>query len=385
MNAQFSHPQNQPGFQATHQSEQELARRYGFEISNQSIQLRQVSSEEAIYIQMYPLLNGPDVSLNRQLWKKLARTNVWQRTSKDREPLSIEVHENKGLPPKPIGWYVPAESPQQLEDSYPATLWGLQFVPAGEVKILQAGAMTEHEPLLMKCLDSRRQIVVVDLLVECARNSKLAELDSAVASLSALPLPAGYFDCVYNNNVLEHLYNNVDDVLSEIHRVLKTNGVFSFVLPIETNISNPDRIFQDKNLGKSLNWWLVDPSHPWKTDLYDINYRLKQAGFDNIRFAFRSNDLAAFAKRNREIEPRKSILIRLLKMAYLAFEESLFFHELESRMRSLLHLYRGMAYRTKIRKLLGLPNRHDETLQVLVRARKAAKQSKYNISDQNEE
>ena len=372
MKPRFALKKNRLGFQATRQSEQDLARRYGLEISNQSIQLCKISSEEAAYVQTYPLLNGPDVSLNRQLWKKLTCTDVWQRTSRDREPLSIEVHEDRILPPQPIGWQVPAESAQQLKDSYPATLWGLQFVPAGEVKILQAGSMTGHEPLLMKCLDSQRRIAVIDLLFWCTQNTKLVGLDSAVASLFALPLPTEYFDCVYNNNVLEHLYNDVNDALSEIRRVLKANGVFSFVLPIESNISNPDRVFQGENLGKSRNWWLVDPGHPWKTDLHDINYRLRQVGFENIRFSFRSYDLETYAKRKRELQPRKSALVRLLEIAYLAFEESLFFHELESRMRSLLHLYRGMTYRTKIRKLLGLRNRQIETLQVLVVAQKKA-------------
>ena len=154
----------------------------------------------------------------------------------------------------------------------------------------------------MKCLDDSRKILVIDLLSDCARNIKEAGLETCVASIFALPLLGESFECVYNNNVMEHLYNQVDSAIIEIHRVLKPGGIFSFVMPIEANPSNPDLEFQTRNLGKSRNWWLVDPGHPWKTDLYDINSRLKKSGFQNIRFAFRIEEAQYYARsRNRDI------------------------------------------------------------------------------------
>ena len=57
-------------------NDRELVKQYGIEISDRSVELRDMSSKEAEYIQTYPLLNGPDLSLNRLLWNKLTRTDV---------------------------------------------------------------------------------------------------------------------------------------------------------------------------------------------------------------------------------------------------------------------------------------------------------------------
>ena len=355
-----------PAFRSANVSDRELAEQYGIEISERSVELCGISPLEAAYIQTYPLLNGPDLALNRLLWSRLASMDVWKVATREREELRIEVQEAAMLPPFPNGWRVPGESVRELHTAYAATLWGMQFVPEGPLRILQAGSMAGHEPTLMKCLDGSRKILVIDLLVACARNAREAGLETSVASIFALPLRSESYDCVYNNNVMEHLYNHVDSALTEIHRVLKPGGIFSFVIPVETNPSNPDLAFQLHSLGKSRNWWLVDPSHPWKTDLYDTSYRLKKAGFHNIRFAFRVEDIQGYKSRQKGRLVRRSLFSRLLEKSYLAFEESLFFHELEARMRKLLHVYRFLAYRSKLRDWLGLPNRHVETLQVLV-------------------
>ncbi|MBI5300717.1 MAG: class I SAM-dependent methyltransferase [Chloroflexi bacterium] len=352
-----------------------MADRYGLRFSSHSVQLKEITAEEAMYIQMFPLLNGPDLERNRSLRQKLAHPHVWEKFHRDHERLTIQVHEEQDLPPQPADWHVPTESTEQLKAAYPATLWGLQYVSIGSARILQAGSMAGHEPLLMRCLDPHRKIVVVDLLHECARTTRNAGLDSVVASLFALPMPTEYFDCVYNNNVMEHLYNDADMALREIHRVLKTGGLFSFVIPLEANESNPDLLFQMNNLSKSRNWWLVDPGHPWKTDLPDINFRLKETGFEDIRFAFRAQDLEAFRKRKHQAKPHRSWVLHLVEVAYLAFEESLIFHELESQTRRLFHFYRGMSYRLKIRSALRLRNRQAEMLQALVVARKKSASS----------
>lgn len=360
-------------FESTLINDRELAKQYGIEISARSVELSGISSKEAEYIQTYPLLNGPDLALNRLLWNKLTRTDVWQVSTCKRDELSIELQEVVTLPSFPETWRVSVRSAQELQIAYAATLWGIQFIPEGPFRILQAGSMSGHEPTLMKCLNDSRKIVAIDLILDCARNIKKAGLETCNASIFALPLLSESFDCVYNNNVMEHLYNQVDSAIIEIHRVLKAGGIFSFVMPIESNPSNPDLEFQTRNLGKSRNWWLVDPSHPWKTDLYDINYRLKKYGFQNIRFVFRNEDVRLCARRRNRIIHRSTLFLRLLQKLYLVFEEDLFFHEIESRARKYLHFYRFMAWRQKLHDWLDLPNRHIETLQVLVFAQKRSK------------
>lgn len=353
-------------FDSTVIDDRELAKQYGIEISNRSVELRGMSCKEAEYIQTYPLLNGPDLSLNRLLWNKLTRADAWQVSTCKRDELWIELQEIATLPAFPYAWRVPGKSVQELQKAYAATFWGIQFVPEGPLRILQAGSMAGHEPTLMKCLDDSRKILVIDLLLDCARNIKEAGLETCIASIFALPLPGESFDCVYNNNVMEHLYNQVDSAIIEIHRVLKPGGTFSFVMPIESNPSNPDLEFQIRNLGKSRNWRLVDPGHPWKTDLYDINSRLKKSGFQNIRFAFRIEDAQYYARRRNLNILRSPLFLSLVQKLYLAFEENRFFQEIESRARKYLNFYRFMAWRQKLRDWLGLPNRQIETLQVLV-------------------
>jgi SAM-dependent methyltransferase len=286
--------------------------------------------------------------------------------------LCIEVQQAHALPPFPDAWQLVGKSLSELQKAYERTLWGVQFVPQGPLRILQAGSMAGHEPALMRCLDFSRSILVIDLLLDCARNSKEIGFEASVASIFALPMYSETFDCVYNNNVIEHLYGRVDAAFIEIHRVLKPGGIFSFVMPIETNPSNPDLAFQTSNLGRTRNWWLADPTHPWKTDLYDIHYRLKTAGFQNIRFAFRNEDIENYRQLKESRNRRRTFFSRVLEKLYLAFEESLFFQELESDARKLFHFYHFKSFRRKIPDWLGLPNRHIETLQVLVFAEKAS-------------
>tara|TARA_B110000211_G_scaffold157380_1_gene178297 strand:- start:3373 stop:4134 length:762 start_codon:yes stop_codon:yes gene_type:complete len=46
----------------------------------------------------------------------------------------------------------------------------------------------------------------------------------------AIPFPNGHFDCVFSSEVFEHVFN-LDELLTEINRVLKTGGKFAFTCP----------------------------------------------------------------------------------------------------------------------------------------------------------
>lgn len=64
---------------------------------------------------------------------------------------------------------------------------------------------------------------------------KLKDVD-VIHDLNDLPLPFkdGEFDMVYSAHVIEHI-NDVDALIIEIHRILKSNGIFKAVVPHHTN------------------------------------------------------------------------------------------------------------------------------------------------------
>ena len=91
--------------------------------------------------------------------------------------------------------------------------------------------------------------------------------DARVArcDFTRLPFPDGCFHAVYADNVLEHAADP-SRVLQEIRRVLTRKRLLAAALP-------PD--------GRNRRYPVSD--HLWKTDRYDLERRLKAAGFTRIR------------------------------------------------------------------------------------------------------
>ena len=54
---------------------------------------------------------------------------------------------------------------------------------------------------------------------------------------NTLPFPNGYFSSVISNSVLEHI-ENLDDVINEVSRILKPNGMFIFCVPNHNFLEN---------------------------------------------------------------------------------------------------------------------------------------------------
>jgi hypothetical protein len=73
-------------------SETDLWQRWGVKVSHRSINLVNITVEEAIHIQRYPMLNGPNPALTRRLWHKLADPNNWRTIVREPQHLNIEVH-----------------------------------------------------------------------------------------------------------------------------------------------------------------------------------------------------------------------------------------------------------------------------------------------------
>ncbi|MDD4182632.1 MAG: class I SAM-dependent methyltransferase, partial [Candidatus Omnitrophica bacterium] len=68
-----------------------------------------------------------------------------------------------------------------------------------------------------------------------------------------IPYPEGTFDFIYSNQVIEHV-EDLNKVLSEMHRVLKNNGVMMHVFPLK-------RYFIEGHCGIPFMHWL--PKNSW--------------------------------------------------------------------------------------------------------------------------
>jgi SAM-dependent methyltransferase len=177
------------------------------------------------------------------------------------------------------------------------------------------------------------------------------------------------FDAVYNNNVMEHLYNGVDDCFAEVREILRPRGTFVFVMPTETNPTNPDAGWQLAHVGRAHDWWLVDPGHPWKSDLHDIQARLLAAGFEPPRFAYFEPNLAHCVARARARRASTGWvwLERLCRMV----GGSLMIQRVEAWLRASTGFYGYLGVRRWLRYRLPLPNRQTDTLQIAVIARRS--------------
>ncbi|MBI4454608.1 MAG: methyltransferase domain-containing protein [Acidobacteria bacterium] len=346
-------------------SESELENRWGVKVSCRTINLLNITVEEAIHIQRYPMLNGPDPALTRRLWRKLTNPNHWRIVVREPQQLSIEVH---SIGPAEDAQESGAELLARFSARSKFDLWSVLLLPESAHRVLIGGSMEGNEPMMMRTLWPDREYYTLDILCENAAVLKHRSFFASVADIHRMPYASETFDAVYNNNVMEHLYNDIDECFREIFDVLRPGGVFYFVVPTEMNSTSPDADLQVRYAGHSYNWWLVDPSHPWKTDLHDIQTRLLAAGFEQPTFAYYEEHLQQCAAKSRRGHSAGGT--SWLKRIFEAFEGSLLIQQIESRIREATGFYKYRGFRRRLRDLLGLPDRQMETLQVAVLAAK---------------
>ena len=113
------------------------------------------------------------------------------------------------------------------------------------------------------------------------KNLSLTVIDS-IAALDAVP--AGSFDIVFSNNVLEHL-SSIGDALTACARVLATDGIAIHVLP---NFSGRAR-----RSGEWLQW--IGEDHPVAPTMDFFRVALPAAGLRHFKFAASPFDEQAIA------------------------------------------------------------------------------------------
>lgn len=100
--------------------------------------------------------------------------------------------------------------------------------------ILDAGCDTGY---LSGQFTSRYKVTGVDknydAIKECRRNYPEAQYE--VADLQALPFKDNFFDAIILNMVIEHM-RELNELLSELHRVLKKGGIMVITTPNYANI-----------------------------------------------------------------------------------------------------------------------------------------------------
>ena len=123
--------------------------------------------------------------------------------------------------------------------------------------------------------------------------------------VKGLPVPASSTEAIYCSHVLEHLsLEDFRKALKNTHRLLRSGGVFRFVLPdleysikkyvASTSDDAAPNFLKETLLGQETRprglkglmfLWLGNASHLWMWDYKAIVHELEETGFRNIRRA----------------------------------------------------------------------------------------------------
>jgi len=102
----------------------------------------------------------------------------------------------------------------------------------------------------------------------------------------------GSFDAAFSNHCMEHTFVEPTEILRAVATALKPSGTYVFAMPIEMSDSNPFARFFPLLLTRAvypLMLDVIDCAHAWKTDLPELAWRLRDAGFAKVEFFFRGN------------------------------------------------------------------------------------------------
>lgn len=200
--------------------------------------MQNVTDKEGSYMQRYWKLNGPDEKFNQSLRKKLRERNTWLIYNVEPVKVDVKWEDDTEIPRRPPAWYIPGRD-YSLDEQYPLLAWSIMKVPKGKSNILCLGGGSGREALLMEIFESQRKIISIDINKEDLKHAKEATINVCSMRIENLGFSDNSFDCVYSNNVMEHVYNDPDIVFRGIRRVLRRAGLYVCLIPLEANFSNP--------------------------------------------------------------------------------------------------------------------------------------------------
>jgi malonyl-CoA O-methyltransferase len=159
---------------------------------------------------------------------------------------------------------------EQLREQMIGRLDWIDFTPEA---ILDLGCGTGHGAATLAARWPKARIVALDaspaMLREAAKRDDASRIEWLLGEAETLPLPDAGFDLVFSNLMLPWC-EDLDAVFSEVARVLKPRGLFTFTT------FGPDTLIELRAA-----WRAADEAahvHPF-TDMHDLGDGLVRAGF----------------------------------------------------------------------------------------------------------
>ncbi len=271
------------------------------------------------YIQRYPLLTGPDETLNRKCFSALT-SSIECRESRQHHALASltpeQLTDEPAIRAAAAGILHAIDLPADVaEESLASRAWKMCLVPADRETVLALGCGAGEELATLRARLPKASICGLDWtdkitpgLLEAAR----AEFYHGNFNSFLAERPAAY-DLIFSNHVLEHSFDP-DALFAAIYNALKPGGYLVSALPLDgdpdSNLfafvhslaCNPGRITRSDML-------LLLPGHPYKTNASDLTETVIAAGFKSaavlhrpwhptlFRETFRGGFAAACARR----------------------------------------------------------------------------------------
>lgn len=135
--------------------------------------------------------------------------------------------------------------------------------------------------------------------------------------------PNNYFDIIVSIEVMEHV-TNLRLYLKEIHRLLKTGGIFIWTTPC-ANPYSIEYIYSlltnqiEKGKDDCIRWTWEDPTHLRRLRSAKINEILLEMGFNSVNFKFRSH-FFSFIFSKLMFRPIKNFSEEMMKFDYILFK-----------------------------------------------------------------
>jgi SAM-dependent methyltransferase len=122
----------------------------------------------------------------------------------------------------------------------------------------------------------------IDITDHRMESAKTSDIKFIKADLINSNLPSDYFDVVYLDSVLEHVYNP-SEYLLEIKRVLKKGGILYLGVPNEDSLFNDVRKILYKITGKNITEKIKPFQSPYHINGFNkssLTFALNNAGFN---------------------------------------------------------------------------------------------------------